>query len=148
MKGKLMNSLILSRSNSFTNQLKKFALLRFHPRSIIINTAVFCWFIYYLWIQDIESAVSIAIFGRIVSLLAVMYANPDQIAKTTLGKIGLLHLNPYNLFTQIIGFVVLFFGVWEHHAEIILAGISLILVGHIYGWEKVTHQWADKVIDR
>jgi hypothetical protein len=39
---------------------------------------------------------------------------------------------------QLIGLVVLGSGLWAHHSQQILVGFSLVLLGHIFGWDKVS----------
>jgi len=61
----------------------------------------------------------------------------ENFAGTTLGKIMLLHLHPMNLVVQIAGFGVLLYSIWTRSAILIMAGVSIILFGHLWGWHKV-----------
>lgn len=77
-----------------------------------------------------------------LGLISVWNADPEKMAETTLGKIALLHLHPFNLITQSIGLVPLVYGIWIHSVETILAGLSLVLLGHIVGWSKVDSKFS------
>ncbi|MBY0314862.1 MAG: hypothetical protein K2Q26_05050 [Bdellovibrionales bacterium] len=124
--------------------LQKYVLLRFHPRSIFIDSIGQLWFIYYLWDHNLMSALAALTACRLVSLLSVIDIDTNLFARTTLGKVALLHLHPYNLILQLIGTLVLIYGVWQNSAEILLIGISWILFGHVWGWGDVDRRFADK----
>ena len=119
------------------NWAQKYMLRRFHPRSIFIDSAGFIWFAYFFWNHDWQLGLAAAIVGRAVAVLSVMNLNTDFFAETTLGKVALLHLNPFNLITQLSGLIVLLYGIWYHSTELILGGASIILIGHSFGWSKV-----------
>jgi hypothetical protein len=124
--------------------IQTYILRRFHPRSIFIDSIGLIWFTYYFWNHDWKAALGAAIVARAVALFSVMNINTDLFAESILGKISLLHLNPLNLVTQIIGTVVLLYGIWIHSVEMILGGLSVILLGHIFGWARVDPKLADK----
>jgi hypothetical protein len=97
--------------------------------------------LYYLWAQNWSYALGAALLGRLLSYLAVADVNPQKMSETTLGKIALLHLNPVNMVVQILGLVVLGYGVWEHSVLYTLYGVSVILIGHVIGWGKVDERF-------
>jgi uncharacterized membrane protein YesL len=72
-----------------------------------------------------------------LGLVVTMGMNEEQLAQTTLGRILLLHLHPLNLLLQVGGFSVLLYGFWVHSGLYIIFAISLILLGHMWGWHKV-----------
>lgn len=116
---------------------QRYFLRRFHPRSIFIDVVGFIWFTYYFWNHDWKSAVGIVIVERIIAFFSVANLDVSRFSETTLGKLGLLHLHPANLAIQIFGSIILLYGIWQHSTEIILGGLSLIFLGHIFGWSKV-----------
>lgn len=124
--------------------MQRLILRRFHPRSIFIDSVGLVWFTYYFWNHDWKMALGSAIVARVVALVSVMNINTDLFAESILGKIGLLHLNPLNLVTQLAGTAILLYGIWIHSVEMILAGLSVILLGHIFGWANVDSKLADK----
>jgi hypothetical protein len=121
-----------------------YALRRFHPRSIFIGTAGFIWFIYYLWNHDWRTALAVAVITRVIAFASVMSINTDLYGETLLGRIALLHLNPWNLIIQLGGTLAILYGVWEHSTELILGGLSAVFLGHIFGWSKVDPKLADR----
>jgi hypothetical protein len=126
------------------NWLEKYALKRFHPRAIFIDAIGFIWFMYYFWNHNWQMALGAALIGRLLSQLSVMDTNAQRMSETALGKIALLHLHPINLISQLVGVVVLLFGVWQQSPELSLGGTSMILLGHTYGWSKVDPRFADE----
>ncbi len=121
-----------------------YALRRFHPGSIFIDTVGLIWFTYYFWNHDWKAALGAAVVARAIAFVSVMNINTDLFAESVFGKIGLLHLNPLNLVIQLIGTVALLYGIWEHTTEIILGGLSVVLLGHVFGWSKVDARLTDK----
>ena len=67
----------------------------------------------------------------------VRKVDPHFMAQTTLGKLALIHFHPFNLGLQILGLLPLIYGLWMHVPEAILIGVSLIIVGHFYGWSQL-----------
>jgi len=63
--------------------------------------------------------------------------NYAAVATSWLGRVALLHLHPINVTLQSIGAVALIYGLWSHEAQTILAGGSLIFLGHCWGWRDV-----------
>ena len=78
---------------------------------------------------------------RLLSSFATLDCDTDKLSQTTMGKIALLHLNPANFIIQVGGLVVTYYGVWQHSGLTTLIGISAILVGHVFGWEKVDNRF-------
>ena len=124
--------------------IQRYMLTRFHPRSVFIDLVGFVWFIYYFWNHDWQMAIVTVIAARVAAFISVMNINEEQFAETTLGKIALLHLQPFNIFIQTVGAVVLLYGVWNHTTETMLGGVSLILLGHIFGWSRVDSRLTDR----
>jgi hypothetical protein len=128
--------------------LERLVLRRFHPRSLSIDTVGVMWFIYYLWNHEWKSALAIVIAGRVFAYLSVMRIDTEAFAETTLGRIALLHLQPVNLLVQFVGALVGIYGIWQRSTEIILLGVSLILLGHIFGWSRVDDRMANRLVSR
>ena len=128
--------IVVERSEQF-NWVERYFLRRMHPRSMFFDSIAFMWGSYFLWNQDWPRAIVVSAAIVILGLLTVLSVDPEKMADTTLGKIGLLHLHPVNFITQVIGMFPFIYGVWLHSTEFILAGFSVILFGHIFGWSKV-----------
>ena len=72
-----------------------------------------------------------------VGLLSTRKINYAELAQTTWGKIALLHLHPLNLLVQTTGVVFLVAGLLQQDTLTIMAGVTLIYIGHFYGWSRV-----------
>ena len=117
---------------------EKYALKHSHPRALFLDVLGIVWFFYFFWLQSWQMALASIIIGRLLASSTVMQVSPQKMSETILGKIALLHIHPANFIIQFLGFIVLTFGVWLHSTEYILLGFSAILVGHLFGWEKVS----------
>ena len=114
-----------------------YMLKRAHPAGIIVDLIGWVWFGYFFWQHNWQMAVGALIIGRFFSLIAVMDVNPSKMAETTLGKIALLHLLPVNMLIQSIGIIILLYGVWFYSIEISFIGLSIVGLGHLFGWPMV-----------
>ncbi len=131
------NKIAVHFSKTGLSKFESYSLKHFHPRSLFIDTASMIWSVYYLWENNWTLALGFPVLGRIIAYLATYEVDPEKMAQTTWGKIALLHLNPVNLVTQSIGLILFIYSVWEHSVVLILASISMILIGHLKGWRKV-----------
>ncbi|MGZ3742647.1 MAG: hypothetical protein ACXWRE_01935 [Pseudobdellovibrionaceae bacterium] len=122
----------------------RYALRRFHPKSIFVDIVAMIWFTYFFWNHEWKSAVAVVIIGRVVALLLTMKIDTQAFAETFLGKMALLHLNIANMLIQIFGIIITFYGLWQHSTEFILGGVSVIFLGHLFGWEEVDPRLADR----
>jgi hypothetical protein len=119
------------------NAFERYIVRRAHPASLFVEVVGLTWFVYFfaqhLWREAILSVIIARILGQIV----VKDANTNDLAQTTIGKIALLHLDPVNMTVQLAGFVWWALGVWQGDLRQILAGMSLIFLGHLRGWGGV-----------
>jgi hypothetical protein len=114
-----------------------YAVKRSHPASLFMDTVGLIWFTYFFWAHNWQLGLGIYLLMRLLSSFATLDCDTENLSQTTIGKIALLHLNPANFIIQVVGLVVTYYGVWQHSVVNILIGISAILVGHVFGWEKV-----------
>ena len=124
------------------SMLETYALMRAHPRKLFIDAVSYIWVIYFLWNHNWQRALFAALVCGAIGLLSVVSAETQRLSETTLGKLALLHLHPANLTAHLIGVVGIGYGVWEHSTEFILAGLSVALFGHFFGWEKVDDRFS------
>ena len=117
--------------------IQKYVLLRAHPRRLFLDAAALIWEVYFLWNQNWKAALGVFLAMNTVGLLAVRKINYQEFAKTTLGKMALLHLHPMNLTIQLVGATLSIYGIWWHDTLTVLTGITLLYVGHFYGWSRV-----------
>jgi hypothetical protein len=114
------------------------AMLRHgHPRRIIVGVISLIWVLYSLWFHNWMWAVVALVAGLALGRIATLGMHEEQLAQTTLGKILLLHLHPLNVVIQLSGFAVLLYSFWIHSSVHILLAVSMILLGHMWGWHKV-----------
>lgn len=125
-----------SASHDFST-LERMMLRRVHPVSIICDIVAVMWTVYFIWEHNWIAALASAIVGRAVAIAATWRLDFNEMAATVWGKIALLHLNPQNLLLQVAGGLIWIWGMWQHSTQIILSGLSLLAVGHIFGWSKV-----------
>ncbi len=130
------------RSRTFWENL---TLRRFHPRALFIEIAGTVWIFYFLWNHEIFLAITFWIFSRIIALTAVWDVDPDQISRTTWGRVALLHVEPGNMISQLAGLVFLIVGLWNHVTGYILIGTSFICLGHAFGWSKVNPSFGENL---
>jgi hypothetical protein len=117
--------------------IQRHMLRHAHPRHLIVGIVTMVWSSYFFWVNDLTTALAILIAGIIIARFVTLGMNEDRVANTLIGKILLLHLHPMNMFLQGIGFLLLMAGLWVHSAMYIMTAVSLILVGHMWGWHKV-----------
>jgi hypothetical protein len=108
-----------------------------HPRRIIVGVITLIWMLYFLWFHNWMGTAVALIVGVPLSRIATPGMHEEQLAQTTFGKILLLHLHPANVILQSMGFAVLLCSVWIHSGLYITLGVSVILLGHMWGWHKV-----------
>jgi hypothetical protein len=116
--------------------IEKYALLRSHPRAMLTRSVGTIWAFYFMWENLWPLALASAFISAVVGYFVAGSVNYEKVGATTLGKIALLHLHPVNLTVQALGLVVLLSGLWYHNTVQLLSGFSLILLGHLFGWEK------------
>ncbi len=117
--------------------IQRWMLLRAHPRKIFFDFIALIWTLYFVWNQSLSAAFFAGFAISLVGTMSVIGASPSLLARTALGKLALLHLHPLNLSSQILGLSILLIGTWQHASVLMLAGLSIMSFGHIYGWEKV-----------
>ena len=117
--------------------LQKWVLYKTHPTKVAIDLTAALWSVYFLWDHRWQPALTIYLIVPALSLFMVKDLNLEKFAATTLGKVAILHLQPFNLLIQSVSILVMIYGIWLHSTEWILGGVSLLFVGHIFGWQSV-----------
>jgi hypothetical protein len=118
--------------------LQEFMLSRGHPRQIILHIVGGIWSMYFLWLHNWMWALGCFACAELISEMLATQTGAELLAQTTLGKIMLLHADPMNFIVQTIGGMLLVYGFWIHSITGIMAAVSLVLLGHIAGWNKVS----------
>jgi hypothetical protein len=119
------------------NMFERYVMRRAHPASMFVEVVGLTWFTYFLALHLWREAILTVIVARMVGLFVVREANPDALAQTLIGKIALLHLDPVNMTVQLAGALWWGWGVWQGDVRQILAGTSVIFLGHLRGWGGV-----------
>jgi hypothetical protein len=110
---------------------------RGHPRQIILHIVGGIWAVYFLWRHEWMWALGCFAIAELISEMLSTQIGAETLAQTTLGKLMILHANPVNFFVQLAGGVFLLYCIWMHSLTGIMAAISVILLGHFVGWNKV-----------
>jgi hypothetical protein len=108
-----------------------------HPVSLFFQAIGLMWFVFFFWNHLWAEAILSYAICRFIGALAVSRADATSLAKVLLGRLALLHLHGSNFIVQLAGTVVLLYGIWLHETRVVLTGISLILLGHVQGWDRV-----------
>jgi hypothetical protein len=117
--------------------LQRAIVRRGHPKHIIVSAVGAIWGFYFLWFHNWIWALAAVLLSGFAGRMLTLGMKEESLAQTTLGKIMLLHLNPVNLIIQIVGSCVLVYGIWTHSVIYVMAAVSIILLGHSWGWHKV-----------
>jgi hypothetical protein len=117
--------------------LQRYYVRRSHPASLFIEAAGLGWVVYFFWNHLWAEALLVLVFSRLIANVVSFRANIDALVQTGVGQIALLHIQPINWFVQLVGVVALFYGIWTHEAKMILAGLSVLFLGHLIGWHRV-----------
>jgi hypothetical protein len=111
--------------------------MRFHPRKIVFDAIGVMWGIYFLWQKNWQAALVFLLVTEGLGLFFTRNMDTGLMYQTTLGKFALLHNHPINLALIAIGFILLLYGVWGHVGETIIIALSVIIMGHFFGWSEV-----------
>jgi hypothetical protein len=117
--------------------LERAAVRHGHPRHIIVAYLSFAWLIYFLWVHNWLAGSIAVCAGIILGRILTLNVQEEVLGGTTLGKIMLLHLHPLNLSLQLAGLATLVYGVWFHSGMWIMLAMTVIMIGHMWGWHKV-----------
>lgn len=123
--------------------IDRYFLATFHPYKIIFDSLAAMWATYFLWNNNWQAALLIAVILEIVGLYLTRNIDPELMARTTLGRIGLLHKHPINFALNLIGSIVLIHALWIHAGVTILFGLSIIVLGHLFGWGEVSSNFRE-----
>ena len=119
------------------NRLERYMLMRFHPRKVIYDVIGMTWAVYFLWNGNWQAAVAAVVVSSVIGLYFVRLADPIKMADTVMGRLARLHLDLRNWVIQLLGLIPLISGIWSHSTEMILAGLSIVALGHFFCWSKV-----------
>lgn len=119
------------------SRLERLMLMRFHPRCQVFSSIGVIWSVYFLYNYDWPKALMAAVVFIALGMTSVLGVKFDEFAETTLGRLALLHTHTGNLFIQLIGLVPSVYGIWTHSVEFTLIGLSIVIIGHVFGWDKV-----------
>lgn len=108
-----------------------------HPVSLYFNAIGLLWFLFFFWNHLWAEALLSYVIARLVGTMAVSQIDASSLAQSLIGRLALLQLHGSNFIVQLAGTVVLLYGVWTHETRTVLAGISVILLGHVQGWGRV-----------
>lgn len=108
-----------------------------HPRHLIPAYLGWMWAVYFLWFHNWIGAITALVLSGVLGRILTLQIDVEKYAETLLGKLMLLHLHPANLVIQLAGVGVALYSVWMHSGLYILLGLTVIMLGHLWGWHKV-----------
>ena len=117
--------------------IERFVVRSSHPVSLYFQAIGLMWFVFFFWNHLWMEAILSYVICRFVGALAVSRTDVASLAQVLLGRLALRHLHGSNFIVQLAGMVVLLYGIWAHETRVVLTGISLILLGHVQGWDRV-----------
>lgn len=132
------NVLLFAEGESKLTGGQRYMLRRFHPRKIILDSIATIWAVYFMWHHDWVSALGAIVLSAILGSAVAWRMDYEALARTIWGRLAILHLHPANIAIQSVGLIALFYGVWTHDTIWILAGSSLVLLGHWFGWSSLS----------
>jgi hypothetical protein len=117
--------------------IERYVVRSSHPVSLYFQAIGLIWFVFFFWNHLWVEAILSYVICRFIGALAVSRTDTKSLGKVLLGRLALLHLHGSNFIVQLAGTVVLLYGIWLHETRVVLAGISLVLLGHVQGWDRV-----------
>jgi hypothetical protein len=124
--------------------LERYALMRFHPRKMIFDIIGVIWATYFLYVGMWQPAAVVLFIFVVFGFFMVRNADLKGLSETAWGRLAILHVHPLNVAIKVVALTLLVLGIWRHSVEHILIGVSLIFLGHFFGWSKV-HPAFDKL---
>lgn len=119
------------------SRMQRYMLRRFHPRSLILETVASIWAVYFFWHHQWVTSLLTLAAGRLIGNLLAATTDYSTLAASSWGRLAMLHLHPMNYAIQFVGAVVAFYGIWMHSTVSILVGLSIVFLGHLWGWQKL-----------
>lgn len=110
-----------------------FTSKRMNPTSIFLDVLGFCIFIYYIWKNNLLSAISAWVLFRIISLISSFIINKNKPHILTQKYV---RQNTLLLFSKTLASIMLYYGIWLHSFEIIFIAINLIILAYLTSWVK------------
>jgi hypothetical protein len=123
--------------------LRRYMVLRAHPISLFWDAATAIWAVYLLWQHLWQYTVLLVVIERGFTWMMTQSVDSDALARTIFGKMALLHLHPVNFTLQLSGALLGIWGLWTHETVTILTALSLIFLGHTFGWGEI-HRSLDR----
>jgi hypothetical protein len=117
--------------------IERYLVRSSHPVSLYFQAIGLVWFVFFFWNHLWVEAILSYVICRFIGALSVSGTDATSLAKLLLGRLALLQLYGSNFIVHLAGVVVLLYGIWLHETRVVLTGISLVLLGHVQGWDRV-----------
>lgn len=115
---------------------RRLAINHAHPTKLILDLVGFIWVSYFLWENNLATAIIVGFGFSALGSFLTYNADTKELASTTFGRYVIARLHPANLTLQIVGYLVSMYGLWMHQGWIILVGLSSVILGHLWGWQR------------
>lgn len=116
--------------------IERLMLQHLHPTKLILEVIGIMWAVYFLWNQNWLGAVVAGLGLPLLGSILTMRVNTDQFRKSSYARLVLIHAHPINMLLHIVGAVIAVYGIWRHDTVLILTGVSVITLGHAWGWKS------------
>ncbi len=117
---------------------ERIAVQHAHPTKFVLELLGVLWSLYFVWQHDWIYALLAGIGLPLLGTILVWGKNEEGLARSLMGKIMLLHLEPLNMLMHTLGYLIVLYGLWFHSGPYILFGISFLFLGHLWGWKRVS----------
>ena len=108
-----------------------------YPPKIILEVLGLSWMFYLFWHHVLIAGILVAVIFFLIGTITTIRVNRQKVMETPMGRFLSAIMNPVNISVQLLGYLVFAYGMWEHSGFSILSGISIILLGHAWGWRKI-----------
>lgn len=108
-----------------------------HPVKLVFDIIAYMWGLYLFSRHELVGGLVVLFgVGGLGTLLTLRF---DEVValRTPIGKFFYATAHPLSYSFQFVGYVVVACGTWYHSTPLILAGVTAILLGHAFGWDRL-----------
>ena len=115
---------------------EKFVLQNAHPIRLIFNGLAVMWSVFYAFQHNLVMAVVMGLVFLFLGTAIVRTGNLGRFANTVRGQFLMTMNNPVGLVLDVLGFGLLFYGVWHHSVALTLCAVSTVALSRAWSVYK------------